>query len=43
MYVALLAYSAYVLNATQFLLKLRAARLEGARASGDIAMAGQPS
>jgi 3-vinyl bacteriochlorophyllide hydratase len=30
MYIALLAYSAYVLNATQFLLKLRAARLEGA-------------
>jgi 3-vinyl bacteriochlorophyllide hydratase len=29
MYIALLAYSAYVLNATQFLLKLRAARLEG--------------
>lgn len=28
MYIALLAYSAYVLNATQFLLKLRAARLE---------------
>jgi 3-vinyl bacteriochlorophyllide hydratase len=30
MYIALLAYSAYALNATQFLLKLRAARLEGA-------------
>ena len=29
MYIALLAYSAYLLNATQFLLKLRAARLEG--------------
>lgn len=28
MYIALLAYSAYLLNATQFLLKLRAARLE---------------
>jgi 3-vinyl bacteriochlorophyllide hydratase len=28
MYIALLAYSAYVLNATQFLIKLRAARLE---------------
>ncbi len=30
MYIALLAYSAYLLNATQFLIKLRAARLEGA-------------
>jgi len=29
MYLALLAYSAYLLNATQFLIKLRAARLEG--------------
>ena len=29
MYIALLAYSAYLLNATQFLIKLRAARLEG--------------
>jgi len=29
MYIALLAYSAYLLNATQFLVKLRAARLEG--------------
>jgi 3-vinyl bacteriochlorophyllide hydratase len=29
MYIALLAYAAYLLNATQFLLKLRAARLEG--------------
>jgi 3-vinyl bacteriochlorophyllide hydratase len=28
MYIALLAYSAYLLNATQFLIKLRAARLE---------------
>jgi 3-vinyl bacteriochlorophyllide hydratase len=31
MYIALLAYSAYVLNATQFVLKLRAARLESSR------------
>jgi 3-vinyl bacteriochlorophyllide hydratase len=31
MYIALLAYSAYLLNATQFLIKLRAARLEGTR------------
>ena len=29
MYLALLAYSAYLLNATQFLVKLRRARLEG--------------
>ena len=35
MYIALLAYSAYLLNATQFLIKLRAARLEGS-ASTDI-------
>lgn len=31
MYVALLAYAAYLLNATQFLIKLRTARLEEAR------------
>jgi 3-vinyl bacteriochlorophyllide hydratase len=30
MYIALLAYSAYLLNATQFVIKLRAARREGA-------------
>jgi 3-vinyl bacteriochlorophyllide hydratase len=39
MYIALLAYSAYVLNATQFLLKLRAARIEGlepSRPRGDL-------
>jgi len=29
MYIALVAYAAYLLNATQFLVKLRAARLEG--------------
>jgi len=29
MYIALLAYCAYLLNATQFLVKLRRARLEG--------------
>jgi 3-vinyl bacteriochlorophyllide hydratase len=29
MYIALLAYSAYLINATQFVIKLRAARLEG--------------
>jgi 3-vinyl bacteriochlorophyllide hydratase len=28
MYIALLAYSAYLLNATQFIIKLRAARLQ---------------
>lgn len=33
MYIALLAYAAYLLNATQFLIKLRAARLETTRAS----------
>ncbi len=32
MYLALAAYAAYVINAAQFLLKLRAARLEGAAA-----------
>jgi 3-vinyl bacteriochlorophyllide hydratase len=31
MFIALLAYSAYLLNATQFVIKLRAARLEGTR------------
>lgn len=31
MFIALAAYATYVINATQFLLKLRAARLEGAR------------
>jgi 3-vinyl bacteriochlorophyllide hydratase len=34
MYIAVLAYAAYLLNATQFLIKLRAARLEGAANSG---------
>jgi len=28
MYIALLAYSAYLINATQFLMKLRSSRLE---------------
>ena len=32
MYIALLAYAAYLVNATQFLIKLRAARLEESRA-----------
>jgi len=35
MYIALLAYSAYLLNATQFLVKLRKARLEG-RSVGEL-------
>jgi 3-vinyl bacteriochlorophyllide hydratase len=33
MYIALLAYAAYLINATQFVLKLRAARLDEARQS----------
>ena len=33
MYIALLAYSAYLINATQFIVKLRKARLEGAPAA----------
>jgi 3-vinyl bacteriochlorophyllide hydratase len=37
MYVALLAYSAYVVNATQFLIKLRAARREVAQPNGETA------
>jgi 3-vinyl bacteriochlorophyllide hydratase len=36
MYIALLAYSAYLLNATQFLIKLRRARLEGPDAEDDL-------
>jgi 3-vinyl bacteriochlorophyllide hydratase len=34
MYIALLAYAAYLLNATQFVVKLRKARLEGASPDG---------
>jgi 3-vinyl bacteriochlorophyllide hydratase len=37
MYIALLAYAAYLLNATQFVLKLRAARLDEARQSANHA------
>jgi 3-vinyl bacteriochlorophyllide hydratase len=33
MYIALLAYSAYLINATQFIVKLRKARLESAPAA----------
>jgi 3-vinyl bacteriochlorophyllide hydratase len=40
MYLALAAYASYVVNATQFLLKLRAARLDQARASQDAGTAG---
>ena len=44
MLLALAAYAAYVVNAGQFLLKLRAARLEGEAASARTgAMAGQPT
>jgi 3-vinyl bacteriochlorophyllide hydratase len=39
MYIALLAYSAYLLNATQFLIKLRSARLEGSGATPSTAVA----
>jgi 3-vinyl bacteriochlorophyllide hydratase len=39
MYIALLAYSAYLLNATQFVIKLRAARLEGSARTGGAAAA----
>jgi 3-vinyl bacteriochlorophyllide hydratase len=35
MYVALLAYAAYLVNATQFVIKLRAARREVAEPSGE--------
>jgi 3-vinyl bacteriochlorophyllide hydratase len=35
MYIALLAYSAYLINATQFLIKLRAARLEAGPVSAE--------
>lgn len=37
MYLALAAYGAYLINATQFLLKLRAARLDHARQAGAAA------
>jgi 3-vinyl bacteriochlorophyllide hydratase len=41
MVVALAAYAAYVINATQFLLKLRAARLDQTRREPDLAAKGQ--
>ena len=37
MYLALAAYAAYVINATQFVLKLRAARLDQTRRTGSLA------
>jgi len=40
MYLALLAYSAYLLNATQFLVKLRRARLEGPAENPGVAADG---
>ncbi len=40
MFLALAAYAAYVINATQFLLKLRAARLDQARAEPGLAARG---
>jgi 3-vinyl bacteriochlorophyllide hydratase len=39
MYLALAAYAAYAINATQFILKLRAARLDMARIDGASASA----
>lgn len=36
MHLALAAYAAYVVNAAQFVLKLRAARLEGTAAAGRV-------
>jgi 3-vinyl bacteriochlorophyllide hydratase len=40
MLLALAAYTAYVINAAQFLLKLRAARLQGETATANGALAG---
>ena len=40
MYLALAAYASYVVNATQFLLKLRAARLDQARSARAIGAQG---
>jgi 3-vinyl bacteriochlorophyllide hydratase len=40
MLLALAAYASYVINAAQFLLKLRAARLQRASSSGDFEMSG---
>jgi 3-vinyl bacteriochlorophyllide hydratase len=43
MYVALLAYAAYLLNATQFLIKLRAARREDTRRAPGLPPQGHQS
>ena len=43
MYIALLAYAAYLLNATQFLIKLRSARREHRREGGHAPIGGQRS
>ncbi|CAN5193142.1 2-vinyl bacteriochlorophyllide hydratase [soil metagenome] len=40
MYLALAAYATYAINATQFLLKLRAARLDQARQDRELAASG---
>ena len=42
MYLALAAYATYVVNAAQFVLKLRAARLSAPAAAGRAANAGSP-
>ena len=42
MFVALAAYAAYVINAMQFILKLRAARLQGPSVSGFVTADPQP-
>ena len=41
MFLALAAYAAYVINATQFLLKLRAARLDQASSERELTAQGQ--
>jgi 3-vinyl bacteriochlorophyllide hydratase len=40
MFLALAAYTSYIINATQFLIKLRAARLQAARQTADGAAVG---
>jgi 3-vinyl bacteriochlorophyllide hydratase len=42
MFIALAAYTAYVVNAAQFLLKLRAARLDEARKAAEVQAALEP-
>lgn len=42
MLLALAAYAAYVINAAQFILKLRAARLQGSRSAGFTAAGAEP-